>query len=120
MIVTWSNFFDNYTTQNVEDFVNTFSGVYTLWVQYKTGQWKCFYVGQAINIETRLLEHLSQNEENDCIKNHVRDHRCGFYYAQVERQSDRDNAERSLYECYAQPECNQIVPSGNIVPINLP
>lgn len=119
MIVAWSNFFENLTPKIVNGYVPAISGIYVIRVQKRDGSWPCIYVGQALDISKRLLEHLSDAEKNVCLKNHVQDHVCGFHFAEVKKQSDRNDVERSLYNHY-EPECNENEPSGNLIEVNLP
>lgn len=119
MKVTWSSFHSSYTESEVKKYVTTEAGIYLLWVQLKSGKWRCFYVGKAENLETRLLEHLSDNEENECIKNKVSRYVCGFEYVQVSRQNDRDGIEKYLYDYYL-PECNKQDPGGKPIKVDLP
>lgn len=119
MHITWSSFHDEYTEEKVRRYVPTNAGVYLLWVKLKNGKWKCFYVGQASDLEDRLLDHLSTAETNKCIKNNVSQYICGFEYAKVSRQSDRDGIEKFLYDYY-KPKCNQVDPGGTPIEVNLP
>lgn len=102
----------------MKQYAPTSAGVYLLWVKYKSGQWECFYIGQASNLEDRLLDHLSDEEENNCIKENVK-YRSGFHYAKVGRESDRDGIEKYLYDHYS-PECNKVDPGGTPIRVNLP
>ena len=43
-------------------------GIYSL----SNKQVGIFYVGQSDNLKSRLLEHLSDKEENNCIKKKIR------------------------------------------------
>ncbi len=95
----------------------TSPGIYLLWVELKNGKWRCFYVGQAGNLRKRLLEHLSDEEENECIKNNVSKYSCGFEYAVVQSESDRDGIEKYLYDHF-KPECNKISPP-KVTPIQV-
>lgn len=119
MQITWSSFHEKYSDQEVNTYVPTDAGVYLLWVKLKNGKWRCFYVGQARDLERRLLDHLSDDEENPCLKKHVAEYKCGFEYAEVPLQKDRDGIEKYLYDHYG-PECNQIDPGGNPITVNLP
>ncbi len=119
MNVTWSGFFTPYTETKVKAVAPESAGVYLLWVQLKTEKWKCFYAGQASNLKSRLLEHLSINEENKCIKTNVNNYICGFEFAKVAIQNDRDGIERYLIDYY-NPECNNYVPNCKPIEINLP
>ncbi len=43
----WSTFHTPYSESNVYKVVPSSSGVYALWIKYKSGIWKCFYVSFA-------------------------------------------------------------------------
>jgi excinuclease UvrABC nuclease subunit len=119
MEISWSNFHGTYTESEVKTYVPTDAGVYLLWVKLKNDKWRCFYAGQANNLETRLLEHLGDSEENECIKTNVSKYICGFEYATVSLQKDRDGIEKFLYDHYG-PECNVNDPGGTPISVNLP
>ncbi len=116
--ITWSAF-HLLTEQEIRTYVPKSPGVYLIWVKLQNGKWRCFYVGQALDLEERLLTHLSPSNPNTCIQTHVRDHICGFEFAKVARQSDRDGIEKFLYDHF-RPECNQQVPGGTAIPVNVP
>jgi Nuclease subunit of the excinuclease complex len=116
----WSGFHSSYNESNVNTYALEKAGIYLLWVKLKDDKWRCFYVGQADNLKTRLLQHLSDTEKNECIKTHVNKHVCGFEYALVGKQADRDGIEKYLYEYY-NPECNKISPPDvEPIEVNLP
>jgi len=120
MKIEWSTFHSVYSESEVKKYIPTESGVYLLWVKLaKSEKWRCFYVGQAKDLEKRLIEHLSANEENDCIKKKVAEKVCGFEYAKVAKQNDRDGIEKYLYDHY-KPECNVQDPGGMATEVNLP
>lgn len=120
MQINWSDFHSTYTEEEVKRFVPVDAGVYLLCVKLKdSNNWKCFYVGRAINLEERLLEHLSFDEENECIKKKVFHKVCGFEYAIVSEQNNREGIEKFLYDHYG-PECNLIDPGGRPMEVNLP
>jgi len=120
MVITWSGFFTPYNERKVRDNVPYEAGVYLLWVKLKEGKnWRCFYVGQAKDLEARLLEHLSEDEENECLSNKVNRKVCGFEYAEVGDQDNRDGIERYLYDQY-KTECNEREPETDPIPVNLP
>ena len=72
-----------------------------------------------MDLEERLLEHLSPSEPNACVRRHVQGFVCGFEYAKVPTQRERDGIEKFLYDNY-RPECNQQDPSVTPIPVNLP
>lgn len=117
-IKTWSPFFTPYSEKEVRRVVPTSGGVYALWVKYNSGQWKCFYVGRAENLETRLLDHLSDNEPDKCIKNNV-GYICGFQWIEVTTQDERKNVEKYLFDQMT-TECNDNDPGGTPRKIDLP
>jgi excinuclease UvrABC nuclease subunit len=119
MQITWSSFRSSYTEAEVKKHVVCEAGVYLLWVKLKSGKWRCFYVGQASDLQDRLLDHLSGEEENDCIKKNVSKYICGFEYAQVSKESDRNGIEKFLYDHY-KPECNNVDPGGSPIEVNIP
>lgn len=118
MEILWSNF-HKLTSDNVKHSVPQDSGVYLLWVKLSNDKWRCYYVGQADNLQERLLQHLSHSEKNNCIKTNVRDYISGYEYAKVSKQSDRDGIEKFLYNHY-KPDCNETDPGGTPIPVNLP
>ena len=96
------------------------AGVYLAWIKLNNSEWACFYVGQANDLKSRLLLHLSGTEVNDCIKINLRKYNCGFEYASVSKQNDRDGIEKYLYDHY-KPECNHISPPQvDPIIVNLP
>jgi excinuclease UvrABC nuclease subunit len=119
MQITWSSFHSDFAEAHVRRYVPAEAGVYLLWVKLKNGKWRCFYAGQASNLEDRLLDHLSDDEDNECIKNKVSKFVCGFEYAKVSKQSDRNGIEKLLYDHY-KPECNKADPGGKPTEVNLP
>jgi len=119
MEVKWSGFYTPYTEAKVKANASESAGVYLLWVKLTNEKWRCFYAGQAKNIKQRLLDHLSKEEKNECIKTKVSKYVCGFEFAIITKQSDRDGVEKYLYDHY-KPECNQVDPGGDPIEINLP
>jgi len=105
-----------YTESNVQRYVPKEGGVYRL--SYKSeDELPMFYVGQASDLEERLLQHLTVTEPNACIKRHVRDYNCSFRYAKVASIADRNGAERALYDKYGHT-CNDVAPPGPPADIN--
>ena len=118
MQIKWSEFW-YLNDGNVQQNVPKQAGIYLLWVKLKTEKWMCSYVGQAENLQERLLSHCSQDEQNDCIKNNVQNYISGYEFAEVPKQSDRDAIEKFLYDYY-QPECNKQDPGGTPMLVNIP
>jgi excinuclease UvrABC nuclease subunit len=99
----WSNRY-LYNEDNVKKHATTSGGVYRL--IYKNGdEYYVFYVGQSDDLERRLLEHLSNNESNECIKKHLRGYTCYFRFIEVSSSSERDRIEKEEIEKY-KPSCN--------------
>lgn len=118
MQIEWSSF-HRLTEENIRKYVPTSAGVYLLWVRLKNEEWRCYYVGQANNLQQRLLDHMSDDEPNECIRDYVSKYISGFEYAKVGKQGDRDGIEKFLYDHY-KPECNKSDPGGTPIEVNLP
>ncbi len=107
------------TEQSVKKLLSGIGGVYRLSYKSSDGNYYVFYVGQAEDIKERLIQHLSANEMNECIKNYLKTEDCFFRYAKITRQSLRDATERKAYREYG-PKCNYQEPSGELdVDVNL-
>ena len=119
MQVVWS-VFRELNENSVKNNVPETAGIYLLWVKLTTDKWQCYYVGKAVNLQSRLLQHCSVAEENECIKNNVQNYISGYEFAEVAKQSDRDGIEKFLYDQYNKPECNKQDPSGTPITVNLP
>jgi excinuclease UvrABC nuclease subunit len=119
MQLKWSNIY-RLNSENILKYTPKSAGVYMLWVQLGDGTRRNFYVGQATNLEQRLLAHLSVDEPNKGIKEHVSKYNCDYCTAEVATQSERDGIETFLYGRY-KPQCNEIVPPGDkSIEVNLP
>ena len=118
MEIKWSSFHGSYAEEEVKKYVPKDAGVYMLWVQLKSGKWRCFYVGKG-NLEERLLHHLSSYEENKCLSEKASKYICGFEYAAVSDENSRDGIEKYLYDYYS-PGCNEVDPGGSPIRVNLP
>ena len=108
-----------YNETKVKELVSESSGNYMISVKRNNGKYRSIYVGQAENLQERLLEHLHDSETNDCLKNHVNDHDVYFRFCYVSGQSDRDDVERTLHKKYP-CECNDVEPSGSVISITPP
>ena len=117
-IGTWSAFHTPYNEAEVKKHVPAKAGVYTIWVNYKSGKWACFYVGKADNIQSRLLDHRGDNEPNPCIKENVK-YKCGFSWIEITTESERSGAEKYLYDTL-KPECDKTDPGGTPLKIPMP
>lgn len=94
-----------YNETNVKKYVPTTAGVYIIRVGLNNGNFQVIYVGQASDLEKRLLEHLRPSEPNQCIRNHVKEYRLQCTWIVLPRQEDRDREELGKYKKY-NPECN--------------
>lgn len=117
-IESWSSFHTPFNEAEVKRVVPTLGGVYALWVNYKNGHWECYYIGQTDDLQRRLLEHLSSEEPNECIKEN-RKYKCGFHWAPISTQDERSGAEKFLFDTL-KPECNKVDPGGTPRKIPLP
>ena len=87
------------------------AGVYRLSYLADDDSYYIFYVDQSEDIKKRLLEHLSSNEKNVCIKNYLTTKKCFFRYAKITKAYIRDAAEKQMYKQY-EPSCNEKEPDG--------
>lgn len=78
-----------------------------------------FYVGKSNDIKKRMLEHLSESEENEGIRNYVKQNKCFFKYAQISEEYIRCAAEKQMY-FHFEPSWNKVIPEGrDDVKVNL-
>jgi hypothetical protein len=93
------------------------SGVYEILEPMQTGDKRELYrryVGRADNLRKRFNEHLNASEQNQCIKKLAASKTAKFDYAIIEREHDRMDAERALYDKYKTGlSCNDMRPSGS-------
>lgn len=118
--VTWSSRI-TYNEGNVKYNVPSKGGIYRLMRAQKDG-YGIFYVGESDNLQRRLLEHLSDEEDNDCIKKRLKDI-AYFRFALLDDENNRLCAESYLYREYGVngngPTCNKKEPSTDPCEINL-
>jgi excinuclease UvrABC nuclease subunit len=100
-----------YNLLNVQRFAPSLAGVYKLAVDLQNGKKRVIYVGQAVDLEARLRDHLSEWETNVDLASMIGQYRCSFALALLPHQADRDAAERALY-LHFRPACNDQEPSG--------
>ena len=80
-----------------------------------------FYVGQSDNLQRRLLEHLSDEEKNDCIKGKL-EFQVYFRFALLKDEKERLCAESFMYRHFKKETglpCNTKEPSESPCEINL-
>ena len=109
----------SYDETSVSKYVMKKPGNYMILVKQKNGNYRPIYVGKAVNLEQRLLEHLSNSESNDCLKNHIKEHILGIRYCYISSETNRQNVEHTLYKNYSH-ECNQNEPEGKEIQITKP
>lgn len=113
--LTWSRLIE--ITPLTSLLLPSFPGVYRLSYKNNDGKIYVFYVGQADNLQLRINQHLSVNEENVCIKRMLSNNTCYLRYARVNDSRVRSGAELALYRHYSH-SCNLIEPSGSNMIIN--
>ena len=118
MEINWSNF-QRLNRENIQKFAPPSPGVFILWKKVAKYEWACFYVGQARNLVSKLIDHLSSTESNRYLKETISTALCGFQFSSISKQPDRDSIEQFLFEKY-QPECNVQDPGGIPALVNLP
>ncbi len=118
MELEWQGLFD-YCEKTVKEFVNDKDGNYMISVGLQNGEYRPIYIGKTKYLEARLLEHLSNDEENKCIKDRVGNKALYFRYCYVNNEDDRKNVEYTLYRKYT-PKCNKVIPKGKEIVITFP
>jgi len=121
MQVTWSER-TSYLDANIKNLKNE-GAVYKLIRKKDDGNFGVFYVGMTTEIKRRLEEHSSDDEDNNCVKNKLKNSSCYFRYAYIKDQKSRECAEAFLYEEYGikgnGPPCNKKKPEAEPCKINL-
>jgi len=116
--LTWTKLAE-FNKNSVEAMEDNLPGVYRLSYEGEDGNRYIFYVDQAEDIKKRLLEHLSENELNVCIKNYLSAKKCFFRYAKITEADIRDATEKQVFKHY-EPSCNGAEPKGrDDIKINL-
>ncbi len=106
-----------YTEVNISRYAPYGSGVYLIY-KLQSGTWKVDYVGQAVNLDRRLKDHLQPSESNRCVKELVNRTMSAFRFAKVPA-AQLDGVEKYLYDRY-RPRCNEVDPGGTAITVNLP
>jgi len=115
--IEWSEYYE-LNDINIKAKVQEKSGVYRMAEPITDGKVQPFYVGQAEELCTRLLQHISGAEQNSCIKKTIREKKCYFRFAYVPKAEERNSIERALYDHFDKPKCNAIVPPGTAIDVN--
>lgn len=102
--------FENFNKENMDN-LSEIHGVYVLAVGLKNSDnVRVFYVGSG-NIPERLAYHLSDDEENECVKEKVQNKVCYFWYEEVKGGEDkREKREGELIDYYkgrGNAKCNK-------------
>ncbi len=108
VFLNWRNYRD-FDVDTINNKVAEAAGVYLIWVRINDGSWRIYYVGQTDNLKKRLLQHLSDNEQNHLLKEMVMRCVCGISFAVVNSHEERTGIERFFYEHYS-PKCNLSMP----------
>ncbi len=113
IVLSWSSIIP-YAEGNADKIPES-SGVYELLVKQANGKYLRRYVGKADkSLRQRFLDHLSDAEENECIKTRLQKNVCGFDYARLSSEDDIADAEQALYDKYSgETTCNQVRPEGS-------
>jgi len=114
----WSEFFgyENWDSGRIPEQ----SGIYEYFIRLKSGDRRLVYVGEADDLRQRSQEHLSEDEQNECLKKKLKEIKWDFRYALLPHKADRQDAEQAMYDKY-KPECNVVRPggSGRNIPIEI-
>ncbi|MDX1670810.1 MAG: hypothetical protein R3211_00610 [Balneolaceae bacterium] len=121
MNLNWYGLFDPLEKEKIRNETTSQAGIYLLMVQLQDNKWGTLYVGQADNIQEELVDQLSVEESDayDCIKENRLNYPCGFLFAPLDGQRERDRVQKYLYD-YLEPECNSEDPGGASTRVNLP
>lgn len=112
----WSAVHSPYSEDEVKKYAPATAGDYFVWIKYKEAGWRPEYVGKADDIRGRLLDHLRDDEKNNCLKENRRYPRA-FVWIPITTEAERMGAEKLIYDAQ-KPECNQIDPGGE--PLRIP
>lgn len=95
------------------------SGVYRLSYKSADGSYYVFYVGDAqSSLKESLTGHISEGEENVCVKTTKKNLECYFRVAEISGVQDRTNIVRTMIEHF-KPKCNTPqTTEGKFVEIN--
>ena len=109
--IKWSTFI-KYTEKDTVK-IPTDPGVYEYYSESKKSKTKNRkYLGKADNLLSRFNQHLSKDEENECLKKFLKDYVWFYRYAIIQIKADREDAELGLYRKYSY-DCNKVEPPGS-------
>jgi predicted GIY-YIG superfamily endonuclease len=89
-----------YRRANVQTYTPVSKGIYRLLIKNKI-----FYVGQATNLQRRLLEHLSTHKRSHCLNRYLQNYSCFFRFAELVSTEELFTIEREQIRKY-KPPCN--------------
>lgn len=89
-----------YARANVQTYTPVSKGIYRLLIKNKI-----FYVGQATNLQRRLLEHLSTHKRSHCLNRYLQKYSCFFRFAELVSTEELLPIEREQIRKY-KPPCN--------------
>jgi len=108
-----------YNKQKMGNVTNE-AGIYIISALQKDNSYVARYVGQTNDLNSRLLEHLEENEQNEKLRYYVENIKLKVSYAKVKNQEDRDAIELYLFN-FLNPKCNiNKPPSDYEIEVNLP
>jgi len=90
----------SYTRANVQTYAPISKGIYRLLIKNKV-----FYVGQATNLQRRLLEHLSTYKRSRCLNRYLQNYSCFFRFTELVFIEELLTIEREQIRKY-KPSCN--------------
>lgn len=106
------------TDANVSTIPDNKAGVYRLMTRKQLAdEYPIIYVGRSEDLKKRLLEHMSDGEENECLKEKIAKLSVWYRMAFSASEEDRENAEFTMYHKY-NPTCNAVAPSGRTIDMN--
>ena len=110
VVISWTKLKELKQTE-IDTLSGGFAGAYRLSYQHDDGNIYVFYLGQSNDIKTRLIKHISNDEDNICVKNFVSTKKCYFRYAEIPQDDVRKATLRLMYKKYA-PPCIEKMPEG--------
>ena len=107
-----------YNRKSNLDNVTEKPGIYILSCELKNNTYKVVYVGQTLDLQRRLKEHLRDDEKNLGIKEYLDKYCLKAVYAEV-TSSNLDGVELYLYNKF-DPKLNEQTPPGTTeIPVGL-
>ena len=93
-----------YTADNVKTYAPNSGGVYVL-SHLKQEQPVVFYVGQADDLEKKLMRHLSPVEPDPCVRTYIENYASFFSFIEIDSPAERVEVEQEQIQRLA-PRCN--------------